>query len=659
MSSRIFARFSRYKIVQRGVLLVLMAFSLPLAAQPPVPKPATLFSVKGQPCYSDEFIYLFKKNHPNAADYTQEKVEAYFTLFVNFKLKVAEAKSRGLDTTRAFQKEFNTYKDELKKPYLATADEVEQLAHEAYERLQEEVRASHILLSVKPEATPADTLSVFMKIMGIRDRIVAGEDFGTLAAQHSEDPSAKLNHGNLGYFTALQMVYPFESAVYRLRKGEVSMPVRTRFGYHLIKVTDRQAARGEVEVSHIILRAGNTNDVKLKNKIFEIYDQLQAGRSWDELCRQYSDDPGTKNQGGRLRPFGVGAMSGVPEFERVAFSLTQPGEISDPFQSSYGWHILRLEKKIPLPPYEELAASLKRKIGRDDRLRLAHRKFLSDRKKAEHCSEDQAILGEVMALADSTLTKGKWKRPAGFSGERKLFSLPENTYTAGAFLAYVEKNQKPNSLPPSQYLGELYDRFVEEKLNQEEEARILRDHAELRNLLTEYREGILLFSIMETEVWNKASADTAALKNYYEAHRDKYKAGERVRARIISATDESAFREVAKKVAQGDTVTRADIKRMKAVLPFRNYERGENKAIDKIDWSVGVHETNIEGTFYLVEISTLLTAGIKTFSEAKPLVISDYQDQLEKNWVGALKRKYPVRVNNGTKKNVIKELTRS
>src|SRR5688572_8033978 len=250
-------------------------------------KPATFFTVNKKPVTVDEFIYLYKKNHQDLQkDFTNEKINEYLDLFINFKLKVEEAKKRGLDTTKVFLKEYNGYREELRKPYLPDAKIIDSLVKLTYERMKVEVSAAHILISVKPDASPEDTLKTYQKIQELRKKIVVtGEDFGSVASKSSEDPSAKINQGNLGYFTAMQMVYPFESAAYTTKVGEVSQPIRTRFGYHILKVLDRRPARGEVEVSHIMLRIGNGKDtVKVKDAIFNIYDQLQGGMKWEDLC---------------------------------------------------------------------------------------------------------------------------------------------------------------------------------------------------------------------------------------------------------------------------------------------------------------------------------------------------------------------------------------
>lgn len=618
-----------------------------------------LFSVNGRPVYTDEFTYLYKKNHLKSTDFTEAKVEEYLDLLVNFKLKVEEARARGLDTTESFVKEFKTYREELKKPYVAEKDELDRLTQEAYQRLTEEVKAAHILISLKPDATPEDTLTAFKKIMTVRDRLTKGEDFEHVAKEVSEDPSARVNGGNLGYFTVLQMVYPFEEAAYKLKPGEISNPVRTRFGYHLVKVLDRKPARGEVEVSHIILRTGSGDDAKVKNKIFEIYDQLQGGRSWDELCKEFSDDPSTKDSGGKLRPFGVGAMASVPEFESVAFSLKNPGDVSDPFQTGFGWHIVRLEKKIPVPAFAEVSASLKRRVGRDERLQLSTKKMLEQKKKTYGFTEKFEIKKQILASADSSLQKGTWK----FTGDAALRNaavceLQAVVHTAGEFIRYAEKNQSQTSQAPVVQLGQLYDRWVEEKLNELEDAKLVATVPEFRNLLNEYREGILLFTIMEKEVWNKASEDSIALRKHYEATRDAYQAGDRVRARIFASADAKFMEEIKLKVSKGDSLKQEDVKKFKSITPFANYERADSKVIASVPWTIGSHSTEVDGTYYLVEVESLLPPGRKNFEEVRAQVVSNYQDALEKQWLVALKQKYPVKVNSKGKKTVIRELVK-
>jgi len=618
-----------------------------------------LFAAGGTAVSTDEFLYTYRKNHQNSPqDFTEEKINEYLNLFINFKLKVAEARFRGLDTTAKFNSEFKTYREELKKPYRAEEDALEKLVQQTYKRLSEEVRAAHILISVNADAPPADTLAAFQKAEDIRKRIVAGEDFEKLARELSQDPSGKLNGGDLGYFTAMQMVGPFEDAAFATPVGGLSPVVRTRFGYHIIKVKDRRPSHGEVEVSHILLRAGG-DEGALRSKAFSVYDQLRGGRSWDEVCKEFSDDKNTSEQGGKLRPFGIGALASVPEFEAMAFAMQNPGDVSDPFQSALGWHIIRLERKIPLPTQKEMEASLRRRLGRDERVQQSQQAQKAARRNKYQFTEQRATLEKVLAKADTTLTKGNWLyTPETSLASQQLFSVMNNPYTVNQFVAYVKKNQQASRLAPRAYAQQLYDAWTEEQIETAEEEKLKLENPDFKNLLTEYREGILLFEIMEKEVWNKASEDTVGQKKFYEATKARYQAGDRVEARYFAANDKKLITETLAKINQGDTLSPADLRKFKSVQNFRIYERKDSKVIDAISWVAGLHQAEVEGVYYLVEVKRLVPPGVQEFSEARAQIIADYQDELEKQWVAGLRQKYPVKVNKKGRKVVVAALTK-
>ncbi len=642
------------------ILLLCFVSFLALGQASKQTKPEVLFTVNKLPVLSDEFIYLYKKNHQNKPeDFTEVKVNEYLNLFINFKLKVAEARRLGMDTTAKFIKEFKTYREDLKKPYRAEPDALERLTKEAYDHLTQEVRASHILINLKQDAFPSDTLNAYAKIDIIKKRIEAGEDFEKLARELSEDPSAKYNGGDLGYFTAMQMVYPFEEAAYKTDKGKMSNIVRTRFGYHLIKVIDKKPARGEVEVAHILLRNETADDAKTKNKAFEIFDQLKAGRPWDELCKENSQDANTKDTGGKLRPFGVGALASVPEFESTAFALAKPGDISDPFKSSIGWHIVRLDKKIPLPSYAEMVESLKRKVTRDERLQISQQALATKRRKDfgfEEIAENKRF---IFDLADTMLTKGKWQYKGDKASLAKpIFRIQSKNVTIGEFVTYVKVHQAQSTMIPDAHINQLYNFFVDDVITLVEEENLIRDKPEFKNLLTEYREGILFFEIMEKEIWNKASQDTSGQRGFYERNKPKYVGGNRVEARIFSTPDKNLITDFKKKIEKGDTIQNVDIKKFKSVQGFRNYEKGESKIIDNVTWSSGLHETETDKTFHLVEINRLVAPGIKSFEEARASIISDFQNELEQNWIALLRKKYPVEINQKVKKSVVTALVK-
>jgi peptidyl-prolyl cis-trans isomerase SurA len=622
-----------------------------------------LFSINKKPVQADEFIYLYKKNHPDKPEnYTPEKIEEYLDLFINFKLKVEEAKHRGLDTTQAFRKEYNTYREELRKPYLPDAKLMDSLVALTYERMKQDVKASHILINVKPDASPADTTAAYRKILELRERILKGEDFRAIASANSEDPSARINQGDLGYFTAMQMVFPFEHAAYLTPVGSVSMPVRTNFGYHLIKVEDKRPSRGEVEVSHIMLRTGEGFDnEKAKNQAFDVYDQLQKGVKWEELCKEFSQDPSSKDNGGRLRPFGVGAMAGVPQFEQAAFALKNPGDISDPFETQFGWHIIRLESKIPLPPFEELSASLKNRVSRDERSQISKLALQQKMKKDFGFVENAEAKSKVISLADTTLTKGQWRLTSGsVDNTQIIFSIGNQNFTVKDFISFIELQQKPNSLSPDIYLTQLYDQYVQESLGLAMEEKIKQQNPDYAWLLKEYYEGILLFEIMEKEIWNRASEDSVGQQNYFNGNIAAYNAGERAKGKIFSASSKSVLEQLKSLIEKGDSVK---IQEFIAAQKIRQesgaFEKTERPALSKIDWAAGLSFAENNGTYYLVWVKSILKAGPRTFSEARPAVISDYQTYLEKQWIAQLKKRYPVKVNKKGKQQVLTQLVKS
>jgi peptidyl-prolyl cis-trans isomerase SurA len=620
--------------------------------------PTILFLVNKKPVTTDEFLYLYRKNHQDLnKDYTTEKIEEYLRLYTNFKLKVEEARHRGMDTTRAFRKEFTQYKDELRKPYLPGNRMTDSLVQMTYKRMQEEVRASHILVSLSTDAPPADTLRAFNKIMDIRKKVISGEDFAKAAAQYSEDPSAKSNHGDLGYFTAMQMVYPFENAAFTTPVGQISNPVKTKFGYHILKVVDRRPARGEVEVSHIMVRTGEEKSVEqAKNAIFDIYNELQAGAKWEDLCRQYSEDPSSKENGGKLRPFGTGVMGNIPEFERVAFELEKPGQISDPVQTQYGWHILRLERKIPMGSFAEVSANLKNRVARDERSQISREALQAKLRKDLGLSESLETKISVLNLADTTLRTGDWK-PTLRKKNDVLFTLGPKAVGVNDFLIYATENQEPNSKQPKRYLEELYENFIDEQVMTIQEETIARTNPEYRFLLNEYYEGILLFEIMEKEVWNKASEDSVGQRRYFEQNRDKYVANDRLKATFYSSASQAAISQLRSMLAEGDMKKiQEHVARNKIKVESGYYQKEEKAILKQISWEEGVHPAENNGMYYLASVKQVLPAGQMSFEEARPALISDYQNHLEEIWVKDLRKKYSVKVSEKGRNLIFQQL---
>jgi len=331
-----------------------------------------------------EFERIYRKNNRNSSIIDKKSLEEYLDLFINFKLKVIEAKELGLDITASFIKEFEGYRKQLAKPYLIDNKTNEELISEAYKRIKQEVRASHILIRVDINATPEDTLFAYNKTLNIRERLLEGEPFEIVAKRTSDDPSVKNNGGDLGYFTAFQMPYSFETAAYNTNVSELSMPVTTRFGYHIIKVTDKRVAQGQIKVAHILLTvsqgAKQEEKEKARKKIVDIYEQLKNDEDFGELAKKYSEDPGTAKNGGELPWFGVGRIM-VREFENAAFALKKNGDISGPVRTSVGWHIIKRIDKKEIESFDEMKTQLENKISKDERALISKMSFIQKLKR--------------------------------------------------------------------------------------------------------------------------------------------------------------------------------------------------------------------------------------------------------------------------------------
>ncbi|MDW7693807.1 peptidylprolyl isomerase [Flammeovirgaceae bacterium SG7u.111] len=491
-----------------------------------------------------DFEYLYNKNYQdNPKAYTQESLEEYLDLFVKFKLKVMEARSQGIDDDPTYTQEYETYRKQLVEPYLADSKAIEAMVVEAYERMKQEVQASHILVNVSQYASPEDTLKAYKRAMEIYKKAKSGEPFKELAINYSEDPSAKKNGGYLGYFTALQMVYEFESTAFQTPVGEVSKPVRTQFGYHIIYVSDKRPSNGSVKTAHIMIRSTEGMDpadtLAAYRKIVEVEKKLKSGEDWTTLCQQFSEDMITKSKGGELKWFSAGSM--LETYAEAAFKLKEPGDFSEPIRTPYGWHIIKLIDREPLDSFKNMQSQLKRKVSRDSRSATTKKRFIEGLKKEYGLKENAKVKKKMLAQFDDRLLKGVWEVP----DDKKLLSstlltLADKRQDVNTFYQYVKKNQLPNRDSLWQdYALRLYTTFVEETLLMYEESQLATKYPEFRHLEREYQEGLLLFQVMENEVWSPATKDTTGLRIYFEENQGSYQWNERAEASIFSAESQT------------------------------------------------------------------------------------------------------------------------
>ncbi|EMR02670.1 peptidylprolyl isomerase [Cesiribacter andamanensis] len=509
----------------------------------------TLFSIAGEPVSEREFLYVYNKNNISRDTTLQptEDLRQYLDLYINFKLKVREAREKGLHQQASFQEELDSYKKQLARPYLTESSVTEQLVNEAYQRMATEINASHILIAVNPGAAPADTLAAYQKAQDMRQRAQQGADFGDLARRFSDDPSAQSNRGNLGYFTALQMVYPFENTAYTTPVGAVSAPVRTRFGYHVLKVHDKRPSQGKIKVAHLMVRTqpemSAEEQAAAKARVDALYQQLQQGESWEALVRQFSEDRSTAPKGGELQPFSTGQM--IPEFEKVAFTLKEKGSIAPPVQTPYGWHIIKLLEREGLPPLDDIRDELEARVSRDSRSQLQEEALIARLKKENGFSENKAALQALLQQADSSLLQGSWNyQPAPEVASQLLFSLADSSYTTGDFVAWLSEHPyNRQAAAPETLLNRLYQDWQKEEIIAYEEAHLEEKYEDYRMLVQEYHDGILLFQLMEENVWAKALEDTTGLQQFFAQHQQNYQWQERIEGLVLNAANETILQQ--------------------------------------------------------------------------------------------------------------------
>lgn len=606
-----------------------------------------------------EFERVYAKNNGGPEEAAKQDVadwREYLDLYVNFKRKVFEAEAIGLDTTPAFKQEFNTYRKQLVQPYLSAKEVEEQLIQEAYDRSGYLVNASHILIMARETATPEDTLKAYQQLLAIRDSVMNhGKDFDEMAQKYSSDPSAKDNKGDLGYFSAFDMVYPFENAAFNTPVGEVSMPIRTQFGFHLVNVKDKLKNEGTKNAAHIIVRVGDRytakNETQAEEIIKEIYQKLENGEEFAKLAQQYSDDPNSAPNGGDL---GTGRL--LPEMEDLKNKLNE-NEYSAPFQTRFGWHILAVTKVETRPSFEDARYSLKQKIQRDVRSQIGRKALIQKIKQENAYQFYQENMDELVASLDDAFTRGAWQPD---TAAKELYAKPLFTLNNGAFTHsiqdFADYYQQNRPRRPGQAVGlaakAIMDAYVEQELMAYEEAQLPNKNPEFRYLLQEYRDGILLFTLMEQKVWKKAVEDTTGLQNYYEANQDSFYKNEILEVKEYIATERSVLDQVKGWLAEGWNEAQIDsAMRASSALKLRTIRQSYEKGADGtqsgwFDLALGDRTDIFESgeTFRMLEVEEKRSAGIQPLDKVKSEAITRYQDYLEQEWLKELAEKYPVKI---------------
>ena len=645
---------NRNRMKKTTLFILLVFISRIITAQ-------NILSINDNNISLEEFKNVFYKN--NNTEITKEYLDEYIDLFINFKLKVKEAESLQMDTIPAFISELDGYRKQLIKPYLKNQEFDDKLILEAYERMQYDIRASHILIKLNEKATQKEKENAYNKALKIREDILSKKiSFSAAAKKYSDDKSAILNNGDLGYFTTFRMVYEVESAAYNTVMGNISTPVLTKFGYHLVKVTDKRSSVGQVKVAHIMFKTGegvNENKIKIaKQKIDEISIKLKSGEDFSDLAEKFSQDRSSAVKGGLLPMFSVGKM--VPAFEKEAFSLKNIGDISKPFQTDFGWHIIKLVERKEIGSFEQMKNDIKQKIIRDSRSQLSEKALYQKLKKEYKVKNIVSSFVDLRRSAVQKVSIGNWS--GNYSkGSNILFTINSKKYIVNEFIEYILLNQKSGS-----DFDIMYQDFVNSCLLEYEKSMLHIKYPEYKTLLNEYREGILLFDLTNKKVWKKAIEDTIGLQLFYENNIDSYLWDNRIDATIYTCKNLNTARNVKHHIFRKNFIKdlKDDVilKKLNNDDPLtlqimsKKFIEGENQYIDKIIRKKGLAKDIVldDKSVIVINVHDIIPSAPKKLSETRGKVISDYQNKLEKEWILELKSKYKVVVNKDVLYSLIK-----
>ncbi len=647
-------------LMRRYILLLSCFMAVSLNAQDKADGNPALLFFDSDTVTKAEFERVYQKNnggYDEAKKHETDQYKEYLDLYINFKRKVFEAEELGLQDTDAFKQEFQTYRKQLAEPYLSSKEVEEKLIKEAYDRSFSVVKASHLLVSVAEDASPEDTLAAYQKIIDYRQMIISGdESFVDLAEKNSDDPSAKQNKGNLGYFTVFDMVYPFESAAYETKPGEVSTPIRTQFGYHLIYVDEKVKIQGKKEVGHIIVRVGDrysAKDSAQADKIIqEIYEKLKNGEDFASLAGEFSDDPNSAKNGGSL---GTGRL--LPEMEILKYNL-DVGEFSEPFNTAYGWHVLKVLSVDSIPKFEKAQMQLKQRISRDSRSKLGRESVIAriknDNKYKTFDDNTQAFIQTLT----NAFPSGTWKPDSTQTDlyQKPLFTLNDkDIFLIQDFIDfYVSSRLRRPRMSIKKAAEDMISVYTERELMKYEENLLPQKNPEFKNLVQEYRDGILLFTLMEQKVWKKAVEDTTGLKAYYDAHPDSFQSDILIDVKEYRSESDSIMAVVATLLEEGTSDGEIDsLINESSALTVRIFSQTYEKGDTDLNESIFEEEEGFisdvlpDGEFYrILHIQKKYPAGLKPFNKARSEVITSYQNYLEREWLKELAEKYPVQVND-------------
>lgn len=628
-------------------------------------KKQTILEVGDQDISVDEFRYVYEKNNSDDPDlYSEESLKDYADLYKNFKLKVEAAKDAGLDTLPKLNREFRSYREQLAEPYLRSDSIKEALLKEAYQRRLKQVKAQHISIRVPRGAPAQDTAQALKRLKTIRDKATSGKDFEILAKAYKD----KVNAGSLGYFTVFDQPYPIENIAYNMAPGNISKPVRTDFGYHLIKVNDKRPYKGKIQAKHIMIKEGNGNNSsgkanrKARKKIDSLYKAIQEGADFSRVAKLHSDDRRSSRQGGDLPLFDRSNPNFPVKFKEKAFSIKQDGKMTEPFQTRYGYHILKRVKIKGPDSFEAMKPRLEKQLKKSKRYEKVKSAVVNQIKQDHNYKRYLKDWGPLENQLDSTFKTGDWRIKNREPLKKKLFTIEDTTYQLLEFASYLESmgSQKLGQYQyPSYALNDLFEDFERKKLLAYKRNNLKENYPEYRHLLKEYKEGVLLFEIMDRKVWSEAVEDSAGLRNFYQKHREDYDLPSSKVVTYYRFPSKKGQKQAYQQLQAGEAhkVVKQNLENNFNGNDWSHrkdtVQEGQLAFMKKAGDEPDLYRFQHKSQHYVVDVEEVMDGDNAPFEAVRGKVVADYQEHLESQWLDSLEERYTVNLHEDVLQSLV------
>ncbi|MCZ2223955.1 MAG: peptidylprolyl isomerase [Chitinophagales bacterium] len=615
----------------------------------------TLFTYGKKSVTKKEFLKAFDKNPSPTETDRKSALKEYLDLYINYKLKVQAAYDDKLNEQPSFKNESESFKKQLAENIINNEANIDQLIQEAFERSQKDIHVAQVFIELKPGV---DNIYAYKQIQKAYNELKQGKDFLSVVKEFSNDESTTQSNGDLGYITVFTLPYEFENEIYKLKEGEFSAPYKSSLGYHIFKNVSERNAVGKRKVAQILLAVPNDATEALKLNLKSLADSIYHLATTDQISFErlvdiYSNDRATAGNQGIIPEVGIAQFS--PEFEQQVFALQQKGEISKPFLTQYGWHIVKLLDIMPISTDKTdpiTVSTLKQQVERTGRLSYAKKNLVNKWMTLCKFKEEPIDEKEFMSFTDSAAIDGSLEGFKNIKQETVLFSFQKQKITANDWAKFVRAiKQSGNTMGKLQTMV-LLKEYEKLKCNDYYQEHIEDFYPSVKEQSKEFDEANLLFGVMDKYVWNKANEDTTGLRNYYEQHKNKYQWQPGITAIVVTTANKQTATALIDSFKIGIENWRTVVSNYgpSVLVDSSRFENNQLPITQTIENNVGfiseAEKNNNDDSYTFIYVTAVHnTPEIRSFDDARGLVTNDYQQLLEKKWIESLKRKYPVKIN--------------